>query len=642
MKIVNVFFPAWTEALGWTLLHSMWQAFVIWIVVSLFLRFTPSRFSQVRYLTTSIAMGMMLAMSVATLIYFLNTNLALTERTTFIYQRLPNNFNPHQSHSLTVEQVLMNLRNFLAANMPLIFLGWLSGAVFFFLRLVSGWWYISKLKSEAILVSDAWNERLQQVAGTLGIDRIISLAQSARIHSPVVVGFLKPVVLVPVGMLTGLSSEQIETIFIHELAHVRRHDYIINVIQSFIEAIYFFNPFVWSISNLIRREREYCCDDMVVKNYGSALAYARALTQLEEVRLTKSAFALALAENKNQLLNRIKRIMENSAKNYSGREKMIPAVLAVIGLISASWLTISSDSQIAGKEYNQSRIATDTIIKKMQKSGRSSRTTTVTTIDENGKSHTETVVEYDNDEQLRATIPPVDVVAPVPVVPPIPNIDLVIPPIPALGEFNEVQSFGAFDPNIDPIPFVNVGASQHWDEFNKAFEDFHKIHGNDLEKMMKELEKQFAHNFNEKNWSAFQSLSDNKMEKAMEVLKNFSHEDMVEVEFNTLKAAEHMEDLQNNLEKIDQDMVARSEYFKNMEEDLMQMQADMKSFEKELKENLVKDGYIGEDEEIKNINWDDDGTIEINGKKIKDSDRKKYNELHSKFFKKGRYLRNVE
>src|SRR5690606_8513761 len=103
-----------------------------------------------------------------------------------------------------------------------------------------------------------------------------------------------------------------------------RHDYIINLFQSLLETIFFFNPFVWMISSAIRREREFCCDDEVVRRNGSPLTYAKALAQLEEIRHSKPVFALSLAENKNQLLNRIKRIMEKSAKNYSGRERIIP------------------------------------------------------------------------------------------------------------------------------------------------------------------------------------------------------------------------------------------------------------------------------------------------------------------------------
>src|SRR5690606_16836980 len=106
----------------------------------------------------------------------------------------------------------------------------------------------------------------------------------------------------------------------------------INFIQSVVETIFFFNPFVWILSRLIRREREYCCDDLVVRRYGSARVYADALVQLAETRLSAHGFALSLAEEKNQLLTRIRRIMERSVNNPSGRNRIIvPALLLAVG-----------------------------------------------------------------------------------------------------------------------------------------------------------------------------------------------------------------------------------------------------------------------------------------------------------------------
>src|SRR5204862_7511696 len=114
--------------------------------------------------------------------------------------------------------------------------------------------------SEGLIPDNDWSNIVQQLARQLHIDRVIPLAQSAHINAPLVIGYIKPVIMIPVGMFSGLSPEQIETIFIHELAHIKRHDYFINVLQSIIEALFFFNPFIWIVSNIIRREREYCCD----------------------------------------------------------------------------------------------------------------------------------------------------------------------------------------------------------------------------------------------------------------------------------------------------------------------------------------------------------------------------------------------
>lgn len=660
MKSIAEFFPKWTEMVGWTLLNSTWQAFAIFVLLNLLLRLIPSKFSQLRYVTSGMAMGLILALNIATFIYLMDTNITSPIGVKIHYEQLPTHFLSQHTDSFSIEQMFKNVRDFLATHMPLIFLVWLTGAMLFALRLVSGWWYISTLRSEAVAVPEIWFEKLQHLAGSLGINRIVALAQSARIHSPIVIGFLKPIVLVPASMLGGLSTEQVEAILIHELAHIRRHDYIINLIQSFIEALFFFNPFVWTISNVIRREREFCCDDTVIKKHGGALAYAHALAQMEEVRLSKSLFALSLAENKNQLLNRIKRIMEKSAKNYSGRDKMIPAALLVIGLICASWLSVNTGKPISETEPQQTAIASDTTKKNKKKTAHSSETTIIT-IDENGKARETAITDSDKEltditSEIGTDIEePVPAIQPVPAIAPVPVIDMMLLPMPSLRELNAILSFDKIEVHIDSVPFSKFSyRSENWDEFSKAFEekfreqftDFYKTHGEDFDKMMKELEEQFATNFDERNWAGFQNLSDDKRGKAMDALRMGSQEDMIEAEEKAREAVEEMrkweQEHKNDLQTIERDMMERSEDLKKMEEDLKLMEKNMKAFEKELTENLITDGYILKADEVKTINWDDNGTIEINGKKINAADRKKYIDLHRKFFEKNGNFRYVE
>jgi hypothetical protein len=270
--------------------------------------------------------------------------------------------------------------------------------------LFGGWLTIKRLKASAIAVDDQWNERLLYLAKKIGIREIVVLAESAITEAPVVVGYFRPMILIPIGMFSGLSTEQLESIFVHELIHIRRRDYLVNLLQSLLEAVYFFNPFVWIISGIIRREREHCCDDAVIALHGNPLAYAHALTALEEVKLTRTGFALSLAENKNQLLNRIKRIMEKSVRSYSGRERIIPAILLITGLICASWLTIqrkeSERYQIKHPDVVKVEpVSADTTIR-IEMSGRYYKKT-VTTVDKDGKPHEEVTEGYDGDEEVR-------------------------------------------------------------------------------------------------------------------------------------------------------------------------------------------------------------------------------------------------
>src|SRR5690606_28076308 len=133
-------------------------------------------------------------------------------------------------------------------------------------------------------------------------------------------------IILPISIFTGLTPDQIDSILLHELIHIRRKDYLINIIQMMMETVFFFNPFVWMLSSIIRREREYCCDDDVIQYSCDARNYAEALTRLEAIHLHTPTFALAAATDKYQLLNRIKRFMEKSVNAQPSWNKFIPIV----------------------------------------------------------------------------------------------------------------------------------------------------------------------------------------------------------------------------------------------------------------------------------------------------------------------------
>ncbi len=638
MKTLGEMFPAWTEALGWTLLNSTWQALLIFSLVMLIMRWIPSRLSQVRYFIACSGMALVLVMSIVTFIYHLDFQPSATSEMV-----------SHHISSITSdamqnirENFAMGVQSAIASHMHLIVLCWIAGAFLFSLRIVSGWWYISRLKSEATVLDDQWSAQLKALAQQLRIDRVVKLAESSRIDVPMVLGCLRPVILVPVGMLSGLSMQQVESIFLHELAHVRRHDYLINIIQSFVETIFFFNPFVWIISGIIRREREYCCDDEVISTNRSALTYARALAQLEEIRLAKPVFAITLGKNKNQLLNRIKRIMEKSAKNYSSREKILPAALVVIGLICASWLTINASGYAQNEILQDNSVAGDTIDRKKQKSATYSRKT-ITTYDANGKPHQEIVENFEGDEELKPlidmnlafdfdipqspdSISPVDVM---PAIPPMPDFDILLSP-----------SFNLFDG--DSIP-RRLRSEKEWEEFSEAFSnrfreqfgDFYNEHGKEIEKMMKDFEEDFHSRFDETQLRELR-------EQALAMAD--AHRIHADVIRDAQEHARHAAELAREQAEafrhqhgaqLEEQLEHQRKHLSELDEHLKTMNANMKQFEKEIRELLLKDGYISKDEKVESLRWDDEGNMKVNDKAIKKSDQKKYRALHNKYFKDG-------
>src|SRR6202012_2181689 len=129
-----------------------------------------------------------------------------------------------------------------------------------------------------------WEERVRQLCWQLGIRRLVGIAQSGRAKTPMVIGHLKPLILVPIGMLTSLSAAEAEAVLLHELAHIRRSDYLVNLLQNIMEIIFFFNPAVLWLSTLIKAERENCCDDLAVVRSGK-VNYLKALVACEEYRM---------------------------------------------------------------------------------------------------------------------------------------------------------------------------------------------------------------------------------------------------------------------------------------------------------------------------------------------------------------------
>ena len=153
----------------------------------------------------------------------------------------------------------------------------------------------------------SWQALLDRLAARLRLSRPVTLLESCLAEVPVVIGYLRPVILMPVGLLAGLPAEQIESILLHELAHIRRHDYLVNLLQIVVESLVFYHPAVWWISGVMRAERENCCDDLVVATQGDALVYAAALTALERNR--GAVREAVLAATGGSLVKRVRRLL---------------------------------------------------------------------------------------------------------------------------------------------------------------------------------------------------------------------------------------------------------------------------------------------------------------------------------------------
>jgi TonB family protein len=335
------------HALGWTLLHFCWQgalvAGMLWCVLGLL----GGRSSTARYGAACAAMALLVALPLMTF-----GRLAATEYLT-----------RSAAHRLSV---VLDMNMFLQVSaggsgtawpvrtalmldrsMPWLLLAWLVGALFFVVRLNFGLVVARQLKNVGIDPPCAELRVLfETLRQRLGVSRAVRLLHSARVQVPTVIGWLRPVVLIPASCLTGLSAEQIEAIICHELAHVRRHDYLVSVFQSFAEALLFYHPAVWWVSKQVRRERECCCDELAVAHCGDALAYVRALSYLEERRSAYPEFVLGA--NGGVLTMRIKRLL-----GYREVPAVSPLVVAVIGVA----LTAVAGVYVGGVAHAEPRSA---------------------------------------------------------------------------------------------------------------------------------------------------------------------------------------------------------------------------------------------------------------------------------------------
>ena len=217
--------------------------------------------------------------------------------------------------------------------LPLIVVGWLAGVAFLLARLLVGWRRVKRLHALALLQpASRWAAAGERLARLVRLSRLPHMVDSALVDVPTVIGWLRPVVLLPMAAFANLTPAQIEAILAHELAHIRRHDYLVNVAQTVAETLLFYHPGVWWVSARVRAEREHCCDEIAVDICGDPTDYARALVELESWRV--SSASMALAATGGPLLERVRRIMRLPATDGSRPVSWV-VVIALVALFTA-------------------------------------------------------------------------------------------------------------------------------------------------------------------------------------------------------------------------------------------------------------------------------------------------------------------
>ncbi|SDU23294.1 Signal transducer regulating beta-lactamase production, contains metallopeptidase domain [Verrucomicrobium sp. GAS474] len=310
---------AWSERLGWMLIHSVWIGTLLALGLRLGLALMPERTAKARY---TVGCAALIAMAVLPWWTFASSDFTARMEKAPVRVAVAEEVAKTPVSFATVTagkempfewQAEGKLR--LEPYLPWLTSLWFAGVTFFLIRLARGWHGVRALARSPLLpVDEVWRDRFAALCGRAGVARLVRFGESAAVTVPMVAGWFKPVILFPLGVMASLPVEQVEAILLHELAHIRRHDAFVNLLQAVCEALFFYHPAVWYISRVLREERENACDDLVVSWSGDALGYAEALAAFEGERAGSLALA---ASGEGELLARVRRLLgvgEGSAR----------------------------------------------------------------------------------------------------------------------------------------------------------------------------------------------------------------------------------------------------------------------------------------------------------------------------------------
>src|ERR1700730_18638581 len=305
-------FAGWVTAetvrlIGLTLLHFLWQG--IAIAAAAFAGMTVMRRASAKYLLAVVMLALMVAAPAVT--FSVLAERPVTAPATNAMAGLSKTGEPPIATPEATAQILNfgSARTEKASSIYLLWFvrAWFGGVLLLGLRPAAGFLLIERMRiKKGAPVTRVLHARCLELQRRMGLSRVVQYRESLQLQAPAVVGWFRPVVLLPISALTGLSAQQLELVIAHELAHVKRLDPFVNLFQIAAETLLFYHPAVWWLSKRIRAERENCCDDVAIAACGNAVEYARALATMAE---WQSAPALAMAANRSPLAERVARLL---------------------------------------------------------------------------------------------------------------------------------------------------------------------------------------------------------------------------------------------------------------------------------------------------------------------------------------------
>lgn len=314
----------WIRAIGMTLIYSLGQGLLLAMVAGSLVIATRRSDPSLRY---KLLVGSLFIFCVSVIVTFVAQ--LVWEKS--IYNAGPQIsaiFLPSNPGSVGGNGVM----TIIEAHSGTIVIIWLIMVMARTFSLLRGLRELHQLRSTGVVLVDVKTQHyVKTLAAKMGVNRYVQLAESALVKVPMIVGHLKPLILIPAGMLMALPPAAIEAILLHELAHVSRRDYLVNLIISLIETVFFFNPAVLWVVMLIKEEREHCCDNLVLAQTDNKIEYIKALVSCQEYHLTAN-YAMPLNGHKNHLLSRVKRMLSERGQPLNRKERSLLSFAVVLAI----------------------------------------------------------------------------------------------------------------------------------------------------------------------------------------------------------------------------------------------------------------------------------------------------------------------
>lgn len=361
MNALNSFLsPALLRAVGFTLLHSLWQGALLAVAAALLLVLLHRHRAVVRYRVAGGALGLVVAWAGLTFGYYYQGSPVVgagsASQTIAGHPRPESSLDQRPTPSKAGFRVALVPGRFQALagvgsayveqHLPLLVGGWLLGILAMTLRFLGGLAYVQRLRRHRVAaLPPAWQTRLDRLVRQAGLRQPVQLLASALVPSPMVVGLFKPLVLLPLSAATSLPAQELEMILAHEVAHILRKDYLVNLLQAVAEVVFFYHPAVWFLSACLRTEREICCDDLATELCGDSQLLAQALSSLAEMSYAAGQpprLAVAALGPDGSLLGRVRRLVEHRPTAPTFAEGFCAACVVLVSIVLLVGSTVTS------------------------------------------------------------------------------------------------------------------------------------------------------------------------------------------------------------------------------------------------------------------------------------------------------------